>query len=120
MAARGERQPGPADHLSRAYRHLQCNGVTVVSGDDYVMLECPFRPIGGGTYCVTCKKFVPLKSVVWEDTGENVEEYRNRLYYSVPWKRRLYLTWLGTAYEGALNLHLDKRGHPLPPEGGKR
>jgi hypothetical protein len=115
MAAR-ERQPGPADHLSRRYRHLKCNGVTVVSGDDYVLLECPFRPLGGGTFCTTCKTFVPLKSVVWDDTGENIEEYRNRLYYSVPWKRRLWLSWFGNAYQGALNLHLDKQGRPLPPE----
>src|SRR5262245_4007131 len=118
MASR-EEPPGPADHLSRKYRHLKCNGVTLVSGDHYVLLECPFRPLGGGTYCASCKEFVPLKSVEWEDTGENIEEYRNRLYNSLPWKRRLYLSFLGTAYEGAVNLRLDKRGHPLPPEGDK-
>ena len=115
MANRGEKPVGPADHLSRPYRHLKCGGITVVSGDHYVMLECPFRPVSA-TFCVTCQDFVPLKSVVWQDTGESIKEYRDRVYYSVPWKRRLYLTWLGTAYEGALNLRLDKKGRPLPPE----
>lgn len=110
-----EEPEGPADHLSREYRHLKCDGVTVVSGDHYVMLECAFRPVSG-TYCVTCEDFVPLQTVVWDDTGENIAEYRNRIYYSVPWKRRLYLALLGTAYEGALSLRLDKNGRPLPPE----
>src|SRR5262249_3508950 len=107
---------GPLECLSRRYRHLACNAVTIGSGDDLVLLECPFRPLGGGTFCVRCKTFVPLSSVVWEDTGENIEEYRDRLYKSVPWKRRMYLSWFGNAYEGALNLRLDKRGNPLPPE----
>lgn len=117
MARGGGEKAGPADHLSRPYRHLKCNGVTVVSGDDYVRLECPFRPLGGGTYCVTCRKFVPLRTVVWDDTGENIEEYRKKVFYSLPWKRRLYMQWLGNAYEGALKLRLDKQGRPLPPEG---
>ncbi len=108
--------PGPCDHLSRAYRHVVCDGITVVSGDDYVLLECPFRPLGGGTYCARCKRHVPLKKVVWADTGENIEKYRNRLYYSLPWKQRLYLAWFGNAYQGALNLRLDSRGRPLPPD----
>jgi hypothetical protein len=108
---------GPADHLSRPYRHTKCGGVTVVSGDHYVLLECPFRPVNG-TFCARCQAFVPLHTVVWEDSGENIAEYRDRLYKSVPFKRRLYLNWLGTAYEGALNLRLDKRGKPLPPEEG--
>jgi hypothetical protein len=99
---------------------LKCNGVTVVSGDDYVMLECPFRPVGGGTYCVSCKTFVPLSEVVWDDTGENIKDYRDQLYKSVTWKRRLYLSWLGTAYEGAMKLRLDKRGNPLPPVSEKK
>lgn len=90
MAKQADEPAGPADHLSRNYRHLKCGGVTVVSGDHYVMLECPFRPVSA-TFCVTCQDFFPLKSVVWEDTGENIKEYRDRVYYSVPWKRRLYL-----------------------------
>jgi hypothetical protein len=70
---------GPVEHLSRNYQHDQCKGVTTVSGDHLVMLECPFRPCSG-TYCAVCRKMVPLKTVWWEDSGENIEEYRNKLY----------------------------------------
>src|SRR4051812_14587631 len=31
--------------LSRSYRHAGCGQTTVVSGEDYVLLECPFRPV---------------------------------------------------------------------------
>lgn len=109
----------PIEYLSRPYRHLQCNGITVVSGIHYVMLECAFQPVSE-TFCASCQSFVPLKFVEWEDTGENIAEYRNRVYYSVPWKRRMYLIFLGTTYEGALNLRLDKKGKPLPPDSSSQ
>lgn len=106
---------GPADHLSRSYRHPECGGVTVASGDDYVMLECPFRPVQQ-TFCATCRRFVELNDVKWVGSNETIEEYRNELYYSVPFKTRLYYQFLGNAYEGALRLRLNKKGAPLPPE----
>ena len=97
--------------LTRAYQHAECGGETVVSGDDYVMLECPFRPVDS-TYCCGCEQFVPLSSVVWIDTGECVADYRKRVYDSVPFWRGVYLTLLGNAYEGAINLNLDSSGRP--------
>ncbi|MGL4463432.1 MAG: hypothetical protein ACRC1K_14880 [Planctomycetia bacterium] len=105
------------ENLSRSYRHLGCGGVTVVSGDHYVMLESPFQPVTG-TFCVGCNNYVPLDKVVWEDTLEVVKTYRQRIYDSVTWKRRWYLVLIGNAYEGALNLRLDSKGRPLPPNDG--
>lgn len=109
-------EPVSLERLSRAYRHVGCNSVTVVSGGDYVFLESPFHPVGGGTFCVTCQAYVPVSSVSWEDTGENVEAYRTRLYYSVPWTRRIYLAVFGNPFQGAPALRLDKNGQPLPPD----
>jgi hypothetical protein len=102
------------EELARAYRHDACGGETVVSGDDYVMLECPFRPVDA-TYCCTCEEMVGLDSVTWIDTGECIQDYRKQVYDSVPFWRSVYLTLLGNAYEGAVNLNLDSAGRPKRP-----
>jgi hypothetical protein len=99
--------------LSRRYRHRDCGGITEISGDDYVRLECPFRGCSG-TYCASCCKFVSLNAVEWEDSGERISDYRSRVYASVSPLERLRLTLFANAYEGALNLNLDRTGKPRP------
>jgi hypothetical protein len=105
-------EPKPTDDwLARSYEHADCGHETLVSGDDYVVLECPFRPIAS-TMCVGCGKLVPLSSVAWCDTGENLAAYRDRLYHSVSFWRRMYLMLLGNNFEGAVSLNLDSHGKP--------
>jgi hypothetical protein len=105
-------EPRPTDDwLARSYEHAECGHETLVSGDDYVLLECPFRPIES-TFCAGCGRLVPLSSVAWCDTGENVAAYRDRLYRSVSFWKRMYLMLLGNNYEGAVTLKLDSRGKP--------
>lgn len=104
--------PSKGPNVSRCYVHRKCGAITKVSGDDYVLLECPFRPVDS-TICVKCKDQVPLTDVQWEDTGECIAAYRNRVYYSVGFWRRMYLAVFCNAYQGALNLHLDSKGRPL-------
>jgi hypothetical protein len=99
---------------SRAYYHRPCGSNTLASGDDLVRLECPFRACSG-TFCCGCAKVVPLASVHWEDTGESVAEYRVRIASAVPFWRRWQLTWLGNAYQGAVNLGLDAKGRVVQP-----
>jgi hypothetical protein len=99
--------------LSRLYMHPTCGGITEISGDDYVRLECPFRGCTG-TFCTGCRKFVRLDAVVWDDSGEKISDYRKRVYESVsPWER-VRLALFANAYEGALNLNLDPTGAPRP------
>ena len=100
--------------LSRVYYHKRCRKATVISGDDLVRLETPFRGCDG-TFCCACKDFDTLDQIVWADTGENVQEYRDRLALSVPALRKMWLTGFCNAYVGALNLHLDSRGQPAAP-----
>jgi hypothetical protein len=107
--------PAKGPPVSRAYEHKSCHAVTVAAGDDLVRLECPFRPLDG-TYCCRCGDFVPLDDVRWTDTGETISTYRRRLKASVGFWRRLYLTAFCNAYQGAINLHLDSKGRPLPRE----
>src|SRR5262245_49688027 len=87
----------PRHARSRAYKHDACGGQTVVSGDEHVLLECPFRPVQA-TFCCTCEQMVPLESVSWSDSGQNIAEYRRQVYDSVPFLRRVYLMLLGNAY----------------------
>jgi hypothetical protein len=95
----------------RAYRHSACGSTTVVSGDDYVLLECPFRPVSG-TFCCGCKRFVPLDEVKWADSGETIAAYRKRVASTVPFWRKVYLFLFGTAYEGAVNWGVEWKGEP--------
>jgi hypothetical protein len=103
--------------LARAYRHVSCGMDTLVAGDDYVLLECPFRPVTS-TFCCGCQKFVLLNEVRWVDTDEKISTYRERVKASVPWWKRIYLMLFANAYQGALNLRLDKRGRPLRTASG--
>jgi hypothetical protein len=100
-----------SDGLSRDYIHSTCGGVTRISGDDYVILECPFRGVSG-TYCVTCEKGVPLEEVAWADTGQKISEYRKEIAASVSFSEKIRLAALANAYEGALRLNLDAQGNP--------
>jgi hypothetical protein len=80
-----------------------------VSGDDYVVLECPFRPVSG-TFCCHCRQFVPLNAVRWADSDEKISDYRQRVYDSVPFWRRVYLAVFANAYEGAVNWGVEWKG----------
>jgi len=95
--------------VMRAYRHFGCGCETAAAGDALVLLECPFRPVDS-TLCAGCGEYAPLDQVTWSDSGEIISEYRTRVYSSVTFWRRVYLMTLGNAYEGAINLNLDKNG----------
>lgn len=105
-------EPRPTDDwLARSFEHAECGHETLVSGEDYVLLECPFKAIDS-TMCVGCGHLVPLSTIAWCDTGENVAQYRQRVYDSVAFWRRMYLMLLGNTYEGAVMLNLDSMGRP--------
>jgi hypothetical protein len=103
-----------ASRAKRAYYHSKCGSNTLASGDDLVRLECPFRGCSR-TYCCGCARFVPLAAVQWEDTGEGLVEYRERIAGVVPFWKRVRLSWLGNAYAGAVNLGLDTDGRVVQP-----
>mgnify|MGYP001806870215 CR=1 FL=1 len=69
---------------SRAYRHLKCGAVTVVSGKSLALICNPHLPVFG-TKCMGpgCQGDI-LDHFEWTDTGENVEKYRLRLEAQAP------------------------------------
>lgn len=81
---------------SRVYTHRGCGGSTVVSGDDYLLLEFPHRSLSG-TFCCKCRSFVPLYAVDWDDTGENVDGYRQRLMAATSGWDQVRIGLLGNA-----------------------
>jgi hypothetical protein len=93
----------------RAYYHVTCKEVTIVSGDDYVLLECPFRPVNG-TYCSHCRDFVGLNEVRWVDSDEKISDYRDRVRNSVPFWRQVWLSVFCNAYQGAINWGVEWKG----------
>lgn len=95
--------------VTRAYVHADCGRETCAFGDALVLLECPFRPVES-TLCAGCGEYTTLDRVSWKDSGEVISAYRQRVYSSVSFWRRVYLMTLGNAYEGAINLNLDSRG----------
>jgi hypothetical protein len=95
--------------VRRAYVHADCGCETAAAGDALVLLECPFRPVES-TLCAGCGQYAPLDRVAWSDSGEKIAEYRQRVYRSVSFWRRMYLLIAGNAYEGAINLNLDRSG----------
>jgi hypothetical protein len=103
-----------AKQASRVYKHPACGGSTTISGDDFVVLECPFRPVNS-TYCCGCQKFVPLEAVFWADSGEKISDYRARLGSMVSFWRKLYLAVFCNTYQGAINLGLDRDGNIVQP-----
>jgi hypothetical protein len=99
--------------LSGNYIHAVCNDTTKISGDDYVRLECPFRPVTH-TICAVCRKAVPLNEVRWTDSSQCVSDYRKEIASGVKLWEKVRLSLFATAYEGALRLNLDATGNPKP------
>jgi len=79
---------------SRNYFHPACGGYTEVGGDDYRALENPFHEVSE-TFCCGCGKMVPLASVDWADTGENILKCRKRVADATPFWEQMKRTVFG-------------------------
>jgi hypothetical protein len=81
------RQPQPTFDVApehRSYVHLKCGQITVVDGDDFEGLCCPFTGLFGvTTYCVHCQAQDSLDKFAWLDTKESLGAYRRRMRTAV-------------------------------------
>ncbi|KAA5541050.1 hypothetical protein FYK55_19330 [Roseiconus nitratireducens] len=59
---------------SRAYRHVQCDNETVVSGQPFELVSNPMSSITQ-TWCSDCNGYFPISDYQWSDTGENLSDY---------------------------------------------
>jgi len=67
---------------ARVYIHERCSQGTQISGSDFSRLCSPGTTIP--TICASCKRAFPLREFRWEDTGENVADYTQRLERLLP------------------------------------
>jgi len=69
----------------RWYRHTKCGGVTGMP-DEIIQtyLANPWYYLSDRTYCSGCEKHVQQRECVWEETGENVQTYTDRLRAAKP------------------------------------
>jgi DNA-directed RNA polymerase subunit RPC12/RpoP len=67
------------------YLHTKCGEVTGMP-DEIIQtyLANPWFYMGDFTYCGGCERHVPLRQCVWEETGENLQTYTNRLRAAKP------------------------------------
>lgn len=73
----------------RVYIHDTCGEGTCVSEGDFVNLTHP-QSWTFTTWCVHCSKTPFLGSVRWEETGETIADYKDRLRTLYPW----WINWL--------------------------
>ena len=71
--------PATAGDNPTAYHHPACGGVTTFSPD--VAARISGDPFGfiPATFCASCRRYVGLRSVVWQGTRETLAAYRVRL-----------------------------------------
>ena len=69
--------PTDAVPESRAYRHLQCQQVTLVSGQSFEVVSNPMSSMER-TMCSTCGAMFPIAEFAWADTGETLSDYYAR------------------------------------------
>lgn len=67
----------PSIPESRAYRHIQCQNETVVSGEPFKVVSNPMSSMEQ-TQCADCAAMFPIADFEWADTGENLAAYYAR------------------------------------------
>jgi hypothetical protein len=86
------------------YKHLKCGEVTGMP-DEIIQtyLANPWFYISDRTFCTGCGKHVRQRECVWEETGENLQTYCDRLRAAKPeFKPSLYIramVWVMSAFQ---------------------
>lgn len=73
---------------SRSYVCRHCGGVTQVGGEEFARVTNPFTFVFQ-TYCASCDQHLALHEFTWENTGENLADFRKRMRRKTPPKVRL-------------------------------
>lgn len=80
-----EREPGPLDGVPRVYRHWRCGRCTGMPEEIIrTYLKNPFTYMADRSFCTGCGTHVPCRELVWVETGENMQEYNDRLRAAHP------------------------------------
>ena len=90
MEATGQERSVAAFHRQSIYRtrtmrHLACGGETELSGFSYYEVCDPFTFQTPTVRCGCCGQKVDLRECWWADTGETLDQYRQRLRATASW-----------------------------------
>jgi hypothetical protein len=110
-------QPTPATNVAaRVYFHLDCGNTTEIGGYQFERLANPFCLVTS-TFCSGCGKAVPLNTVEWSDTQENVATYRHRLRNEPPPGQRVVRLVVAPVFGALLGLTLGWMVFFFKPSG---
>ncbi len=91
-----ERELGPLDGVPRVYRHWRCGHRTGMPAEIIrSYLKDPYLYYSDRSFCTGRGKHVPCRELVWVETGENMQNYKDRLraahpeLHPNPWIRTL-------------------------------
>ncbi len=88
------------EQAPRWYRHQKCGGVTGMPEEIIqTYLTNPWFYLSDKTFCTECEKHVRQRECVWEETGENLQTYSDRLRAAKPELRpgafARFFAWMG-------------------------
>jgi hypothetical protein len=80
-----ERDQGDLTDVPQVYVHHKC-GVATCMPEEIVRsyLQNPYLYLADATFCCGCGKHVPNRECSWTETGENLQEYMERLRAAKP------------------------------------
>lgn len=82
-------------HEGRVYIHKNCGQATCINNEDFVGLCNPLY-YSRGTFCAYCERPDTFDRFVWDDTGETISTYRDRLKRNAPaWMQNWRLLAIG-------------------------
>jgi hypothetical protein len=80
-----DRYQGSLEGVPRVYLHRRCGQRTVMPEEiTRTYLENPYTYMADRSYCVGCRKHVRCRELAWVETGENMQDYNDRLRASRP------------------------------------
>lgn len=88
-----EQAAGDLDGVPTVYVHRRCRRATGMP-EEIVRsyLVNPYMYLADRTFCTGCGKHVPFRECEWDDTGENLQRYFDRLRAAKPELRPGLLT----------------------------
>ena len=80
-----ERESGDLAGVPRVYVHRKCGAGTEMPEDIIrSYLKNPYLYLADETFCTGCGKHVPFRECEWEETGEDLQTYTDRLRAAKP------------------------------------
>ena len=76
---------------ARVAIHVNCGDSTTISGGDFIHTCEPIGPAPEIT-CAGCNQKIAANEFAWQDTGENIGDFRRRLHQSIPIPIRFLLS----------------------------